>query len=177
MLSTAFHEPARGATMATGLFQILSPRRDKLSQAITRDLRASDLPHYGEIDINRLKQRVDRFVDAFIESTTGEPLAFVRFIERLAEERITEGYYLEEIQRVLSLLWEHAWKTVVESSPPDTLIQSLAFVSRTVGSSKDELARIYLARTQEVNTRAQMLEEKLKQLLGGDVPRLHDDEQ
>jgi hypothetical protein len=163
--------------MATGLFQILSPKRQQLSEAITRDLRASDSPHYGEIEISRLRQRVDRFVDAFIEASTGEPLAFVRYVERLAEERIAEGYYLEEIQRVLSLLWEHSWKTVVDHSPPDTLVTSLAFVSRMVGSSKDELARIYLARTQEVNTRAQMLEEKLKQLLGGDVPKLHEDEQ
>jgi hypothetical protein len=163
--------------MATGLFQILSPKRHQLSEAITRDLRASDSPHYGEIDIARLKQRVDRFVEAFLEASTGEPQAFVRYVERLAEERISEGYYLEEIQRVLSLLWDHTWKAVVDHSPSSPLIEGLAFVSRTVGASKDVLARIYLARTQEVNTRAQELEQTLKQLMGEKVPHLSDDEQ
>ncbi len=136
-----------------------------------------DLPHYGEIDLSRLRQRVDRFVDAFLESTTGEPLAFVRFIERLAEERIAEGYYLEEIQRVLNLLWQHSWQAVVENATDDARLEGLEVVSRTVGAAKDELARIYLARTLEVNTRAQELEQRLKQLMGDRVPRLSDDDQ
>jgi hypothetical protein len=163
--------------MATGLFQILSPKRAKLSETITKELRSGDSPHYGEIDINRLKQRVDRFVDAFIECSMGEPLAFVRFIERLAEERIAEGYYLDEIQRVLNLLWQHSWQTVVDHAPAEARLEELAFVSRTVGAAKDELARIYLARTLEVNTRAQELEQRIKQLMGEKIPRLSDDDQ
>ncbi len=163
--------------MATGLFQILSPKRSKLSETITKELRSGDLPHYGEIDIETLRRRVDRFVDAFVESATGEPLAFVRFIERLAEERIAEGYYLDEIQRVLNLLWQHSWQAVVDHAPAVTRLEGLAFVSRTVGAAKDELARIYLARTLEVNTRALELEQRLKQLMGDRVPRLSDDEQ
>ena len=163
--------------MATGLFQILSPKRAKLSDTITKELRSGDLPHYGEIEISRLKARVDRFVDAFVESTTGEPLAFVRFIERLAEERIAEGYYLEEIQRVLNLLWQHSWKAVVDHAPAESRLEELEVISRTVGDAKDELARIYLARTLEVNTRAQELEQRLKQLMGDRVPRLSDDDQ
>lgn len=163
--------------MATGLFQILSPKRAKLSETITLALRSGDLPHYGEIDLNRLRQRVDRFVDAFLESTTGEPQAFVQFIERLAEERIAEGYYLEEIQRVLNLLWQHSWQTVVDHASADTRLPDLETVSRTVGAAKDELARIYLARSLEVNSRAQELEQRLKQLMGEKVPRLADDDQ
>jgi hypothetical protein len=163
--------------MATGLFQILSPKRAKLSETITKELRTGDSPHYGEIEISRLRQRVERFVDAFIESSTGEPQAFVRFIERLAEERIAEGYYLEEIQRVLNLLWQHSWQTVVDHEAAETRLPDLEFVSRTVGAAKDELARIYLARTLEVNTRAQELEQRLEQLMGKKVPHLSDDEQ
>ena len=159
--------------MALGLYSIFAPRRAELIDAIVRDLRASDAPHYREIDIPLLVRRVDKLVGAFLEGLTGDRQAFLEYVERLAEERILEGYYLEEIQRVLNLLWRHAWNRLAAMSKDDALIEQLDLLCRTVGAAKDVLARTYLARAQEVSSRAELLEQRLERLLAKapDSPR------
>jgi hypothetical protein len=148
--------------MSPSPYDILAPRAAALIDTITRELRSSDSPHYGALGREQLAARCTHTVEAFLEATTGEPLAFVRYIEGLDEERIDEGYYLEEVQRLLNALRDHAWELVAAHSPPARLAADLGVVCRTLGAAKDRLARVYLERARTVHTRAELLERRLR---------------
>jgi hypothetical protein len=148
------------------LRQILEPHRHELTDAVAGGLKASAAPHYQAVDPGLLFTRAARLVDAFV-AADGAPAPFIGYIQQLSHERIAEGYYLNEIQTALNLLDEHAWGFVAADAPAEEVVTLLGGVCRTVGAAKDELARIYLARSHEAEERASHLERRLKELFKG----------
>jgi hypothetical protein len=156
------------ATMPTsGFAQIIKEKRDELVQTIVRRLKASNAPHYRRADRELLQTRVERLVDSFVRSTRGDHVPFVAYVEKLTEERISEGYHLQEIQLVLSVLEELAWKMAVEHTNVVTLLPSLSMVTSTIGHAKDRLAQIYLARMERCESRCVTLEKQRAALFKG----------
>ncbi|HEY3358069.1 MAG TPA: hypothetical protein VGQ83_32770 [Polyangia bacterium] len=159
--------------MPMHLREILEPHRPELIDAVVMGLRASGAPHYQTVDPGLLARRAATLVDAFV-AADGEPEPFIGYIQQLSHERITEGYYLNEIQTALNLLDQRAWAAVAEHAGPADVVRLVARVCRAVGAAKDELARIYLLRTRQAEERVVHLERQLKELFkgtdGGVVP-------
>ena len=103
--------------MPTHLREILEPRRQELVDAVVSGLRASGAPHYQTVAPGRLATRAARLVDSFV-AADGEAEPFIAYIQQLSHERITEGYYLHEIQTALTLLDERAWAVVAAHAAP-----------------------------------------------------------
>ena len=152
--------------MPTHLREILEPRRQELVDAVVSGLRASGAPHYQTVAPGRLATRAARLVDSFV-AADGEAEPFIAYIQQLSHERITEGYYLHEIQTALTLLDERAWAVVAAHAAPGEVVRLVARVCRTIGVAKDELARIYLVRTQRAEERIVHLERQLRELFKG----------
>ncbi len=101
-------------------------------------------PHYEAVDRATLDGRTRRLVDAFVAALEDGPQPFVDYVRHMTEERIAEGYYLPEVQTVLSLLEERVWRMVVAEAPVAELVSHLGCVTMVIGKAKDELARVYL---------------------------------
>jgi hypothetical protein len=153
--------------MRTGLQQILRENREALVETLTKRLRQSDAPHYQQVSEGLLRGRVERLVDSYLEASAGQPRPFVDFIEQLTEERISEGYYLNEIQSMLSLLSREAWRLAEQHSNYESLVMNLGIVCTTVSEAKDRIAQIYLAHKEQADTEVTQLERRLKELFKG----------
>ena len=166
--------------MSHALFELMHGRRDDLIETVVRRLRSSTAPHYQNLDPDLLRGRSERLVDTFLTALDDAPADFVRFIRRISEERISEGFFLPEIQTALNILEERAWQVAAAEAPAgdaEALVRDLGLITGTIGAAKDQLARIYLQRKEQAESRADRLQARLDELFKGtDAPPLVEDD-
>jgi hypothetical protein len=148
----------REATMSKDLLHLVRAQEDRLAADLARDLHRGNASHYQGASRDLLELRCRRLVGAFVESTEGNPAPFVAYVRRIAEERIAEGYDLAEVQQALTLLEWKIWRIVADACGIDDLLHHLSIVSGAVGSAKDELARVFVAHKERVESAAGELE-------------------
>jgi hypothetical protein len=129
----------------SGLRRLVEAEAGAIADHVRLGLQCGAAPHYQRLSDLLLRRRCRRLVDAFAESTEGDPEPLVAYVRDIANERIAEGVGLEEIQRALTLLEGRAWASVIGTADIERLVGDLAVVTRTIGMAKDELARRYLA--------------------------------
>jgi hypothetical protein len=163
--------------MAKDLESVIAAHRDELATTLVDQLRKSQATHYRTLDAEKLRERADRLVAAFAAALAARPEVFVRYLGEIANERIDEGFFLNEMQTALNYLEEKTWQLVVETLPRETQIQHLSRVTATIGAAKDHLAQIYLQRKQRAEDRMIELEERLELLTSGtdSAPLTEDD--
>jgi hypothetical protein len=132
--------------MPQELFDLVEAEATAITEYLVQELRSANTPHYQDAGGDLLKGRCQRLVQAFLESTHGNPGPFVRYIKEVAEERISDGYDLAEVQQALSFLEERIWQLALQGSSIGNLVRNLSIVTGTVGRAKDDLARVFLAR-------------------------------
>ena len=79
-----------------------------------------------------------------MDSCNGDAEAFSLHVRAITRERISEGYYLMEMQRALTNLEAAAWHVVVDQSNVFDLVRHLGVVTTVIGRAKDELAVAFL---------------------------------
>jgi hypothetical protein len=157
--------------------EILLPFKDELIEEEVKELKTLHAPNYEEIGVDLLHARAVRLVEEFLASLQEEPSHFVKYLDRIARERFTEGYFLEEIQSALNILGEKAWAIAVYEAPLWRRDVVLSVISGTLGAAKDQLARVYMELLKSAEGRARGLERKLSLLLSGTVPAPELDDQ
>ncbi|MBU0755903.1 MAG: butyrate kinase [Planctomycetes bacterium] len=162
-------DPDAEGTHAGRIYRLLNPHRDALIQAEIQGLRERHAPHYLGIDLQALGHRSVRLINAFLSSLEEGPVHFVRYIDRIAEERFSEGYFLEEIQIALNILAEKVWEITLREVPCWERDKALARISGTVGAAKDQLARVYFKKMERSGTRMAWLEDRLNELSTGTI--------
>jgi hypothetical protein len=155
---------------------MISSCRDEIVERVTDRLKSSTAPHYREMERGALEKRVGKLVDALVESAERGPATFVGYVQKLAAERIDEGYGLDEIQLALGIMEERAWQLVTERVPPPLQVRELAWITSTVGQAQDHLARVFLRHMERAELRLARLERRVQALAEGTVspPLLED---
>lgn len=115
-----------------------------LADELAAALKTAASPHYEAVDQVTLHGRTRQLVDAFVVALDEGPQPFIDYVRHMTEKRIAEGYYLPEVQTLLSLLEERVWRLVVAEAPVAELVSHLGCVTMVIGKAKDELARVYL---------------------------------
>jgi hypothetical protein len=132
--------------MATRLSEALRDEAGPIVDELFRALRSSaHTPHYRGAGEDLLRRRCEALMAAFVATCEGDPDAFGEHVRRITEERIAEGYYLQEMQRALSVLEAAAWHVVVDRSNVLNLVHHLSVITSVIGRAKDELASAFLA--------------------------------
>ncbi len=162
--------------MSDKLHKLLFVSSHEIVQSILEQLQGSLTPHYEQMDLDQLTGRVVLLVGTFMESIKKDAIPFVTYIQQIAEERISEGIFLKEVQLALTILEEQVWQLVTAQAPRDDQVAHLRRVSYTIGAAKDQLAQIYLRRTEQAERRASSLESRLEALFTGtDSPPVHEE--
>jgi hypothetical protein len=154
--------------MSAPLASRIADRREEMIVAIQGALHASSARHYRGTEASLLAERVARLVDAFVESLRGNPGRFMEYVRSLAEERISEGFLLREIQLAMNLLGEEAWKIgAAGGTELSEVVRDLGLLSSLVGCAKDQLAQVYLEQKERCMGDVARLEEELRTLAAG----------
>jgi hypothetical protein len=126
------------------LLQALSDEAAAIADDVFRELHSAQTPHYRGAGEDLLRRRCQRLVEAFVDSRDGEPDALSVHVRAITQERISEGYYLVEMQRALTVLEAATWHVVVDRSSVLNLVHHLSVVTTVIGRAKDELAIAFL---------------------------------
>lgn len=153
--------------MTHDLYEIMKKHEPALVEYVEKQLRSVHTTHYGTMDAVLLHDRILNLVANFLESMRGDSKPFVQFVRDITQERISEGFHLRELQTAFTLLEQRAWQIAVEHCNVSDLVRSLSIVTGTVGSGKDELARLYLERSERADRTIVNLESKLQELFKG----------
>ena len=130
--------------MPTRLSDALREEAAPIADELFRALHSAQTPHYRGTGEALLRRRCYGLVIAFVESCDGEPDVFSEHVRRVTRERIAEGYYLQEMQRALSVLEAAAWHVTVDRSNILNLVPHLTVVTSVIGRAKDEIAVVFL---------------------------------
>jgi hypothetical protein len=130
--------------MPTGLCDALREEAARIADELLRALHSAQTPHYRGAGEDLLRRRCHALVLAFVESCDDEPGSFSEHVRRVTQERIAEGYYLQEMQRALCVLEAAAWHVTVDRSNVLNLVRHLSVVTSVIGRAKDELAVAFL---------------------------------
>jgi hypothetical protein len=129
--------------MTSDLTRLVAADAGAIADHVRHGLQAARAPHYRGMSESLLRRRCRRLVDAFVESTRGNPEPLVAHVRDIASERMAEGIALEEIELALTLLEGRAWLSVIERMGLPHLADDLQVVTRTIGLARKELARRY----------------------------------
>lgn len=152
---------------AVDLHALMVRHEQDLADTECDRLRRSDLPHYRTLDPDRLQERCRGLVAAFVASLAGRPTLLGDYLEKVAADRVDEGYFLQEVQNALNFLEERGWQIVAAETPAPDQVAQLGVVTQTIGAAKDRLARVYLERQRRAESRARDLQARLDELFAG----------
>ena len=130
--------------MPTLLSDALREEASPIADELFRALQSAQTPHYRGAGEALLRRRCHGLVMAFVESCHGEPDVFTEYVRHATKERIAEGYYLQEMQRALSVLEAAAWHVTIDRSSILNLVHHLTVVTTVIGRAKDEIAVVFL---------------------------------
>jgi hypothetical protein len=131
--------------MSSALAELIQAEAGAIADELASELRRSNAPHYHRLGEGVLRRRCQELVQAFLESCVGRPGAFEAHVRRITEQRMSEGFYLDEMQQALTIVEQRAWQVAVQGSNVAQLVRHLSIVTGTIGRAKDELARAFCA--------------------------------
>lgn len=149
--------------------------QERLARVVFEHLHSSHAPHYRSADESVLRARADLLAAKLVHSVTEDAATLCNHLRAIAQERIGEGYALEELQLALNVLEQEAWAVVAETQGllQSELVAQLALLSSVCGAAKDQLARVYFASKERAEMRVVELERRvdamMKGTVGGDV--------
>ncbi len=153
--------------------------RAELAAQLAGTLRGLGQSHFRNLDPEELDDRATDLVVAFCASlASANPKTFVTYVGGITEQRIHEGFYLDEMQAALGVLEEETWQRVAGRSGARPDVTQLRRITQTIGAAKDEMARIYLAHKERAESRTEQLEKQIEELFKGTVcpPLCEDDD-
>ncbi len=154
--------------MSRELFDYVGEAKREIAVHLATQIKGAAQPHYQAVDSTLLENRAAQLVEAFHASMHGDPAPFVAFVRKLSEARHQEGYYLAEMQTLLSVLEERLWNLVLEEACFRTAVVHLSIVSSVIGKAKDELAQVYLEQKRRSEMTVTELTRRLALLKGTD---------
>jgi hypothetical protein len=153
--------------MEMTLAALLKQEQTAIVDGLVEDLTRGPGQHYRTAHASVVRERCASLFQALLESASANPTALVKHVRRVAQERVSEGFQLEEVQYALSCLEARAWRVPVERSSIGDLVRHLSIVTGRIGEAKDELARHYLLQKQAADRRIASLEHRLDELSKG----------
>ncbi len=136
-----------GAGGRTRLHDLVAAHEDELVERTLRRVLASGAPHYVARPGDDARARIEGLAQGILRATRGNRGALVEHVRRILEQRLDEGFRLNEIQMALGCFEDEIWRLcVARIADRDELVDCLSTAAGLVGEAKDELGRLYLER-------------------------------
>ncbi len=117
----------------------------EIIDAAAAGLARSHLSHYDGTGAEEDRQRLRTLFDVIVTGIADRQLGPVAvYAAAIATERYSAGFDISEVQTAFNVLEEAMWRTVVASTPPEQLAESIGLVSTVLGAGKDALATAYV---------------------------------
>ncbi|HJY65071.1 MAG TPA: hypothetical protein VJ455_13015 [Ignavibacteria bacterium] len=132
------------------LLELCYNKPDLILLDSTNSLLRAGLPHYKDIDPDKLKLRFQRLFDSLVNCIESNKFdALHKFMETVSHERYEAGYELNEVQIAINTLEESMWRKTCEFVDSDKQINGMKEVSYLLCKAKQKLLSEYALLSKE----------------------------
>jgi len=136
--------------MNSQLCSLLNEEKGVLVSEVANRLKNSSADHYRHTELSRLLSNCNKLIQAFGVALKEEQEGFTESVRKISQDRIKEGFDLEEMQFALNTIEEMVWRQCIEKvDDEEEKLEDLHLIASLIGSAKDILARQYLEVSQE----------------------------
>lgn len=128
------------------LTQLLNEQAAVILATASEALARSHLKHYeaaGKSEIQQYLQTLHDLTRQSVQTRNLEPMR--AYMTRVAHERFSAGFDIQEVQTAVNILEETIWQQVIRELPPSELGTALGLISTVLGAGKDILAQSYVS--------------------------------
>jgi hypothetical protein len=127
------------------LIELLDSKAEEIINGASEAMKRAGMKHFDSDTPEQIRKRVTMLYHLTERGVKEKNLfPMVSYVEKMAEERFTAGFDLQEVQTAINVLEEYLWRYISEELPPAALADALRLVSSILGGTKDALARKYV---------------------------------
>lgn len=128
------------------LIELLETRAQEIINGAVTAMQRANMKHYDADSPEQLRKKLTMLYH-LTERGVKEKNVFpmVSYVEKMAEERFSAGYDLQEVQTAINVLEEFFWQQIIDDLPAGAQADALRIISSILGGAKDALARKYVA--------------------------------
>lgn len=127
------------------LIELLDSKAEEIINGASDAMRRSGMRHFDSDTPEQIRMRLTMLYHLTERGVKEKNLfPIVSYVEKMAEERFTAGFDLQEVQTAINVLEEYLWRYITEELPPAALADALRLISSLLGGAKDALARKYV---------------------------------
>jgi hypothetical protein len=127
------------------LIELLDSKAEEIINGASEAMKRAGMKHFDSDTPEQIRKRLTmlyHLTDRGVKEKNLFPM--VSYVEKMAEERFTAGFDLQEVQTAINVLEEYLWRYITEALPPAALADALRLISSILGAAKDALARKYV---------------------------------
>jgi hypothetical protein len=134
--------------MAVSLDELIVEHRESLVDGIVKDA-IRQIPAYGRAPLRQTVERVERFLDALVESIArNDPDVLERHLVVVAWERQQQGYAIMELHAIVYISEEHVQATIRRAVADEVARNGLlALLGAVMGAARMVLSVRYILGT------------------------------
>jgi hypothetical protein len=127
------------------LIELLDSKAEEIINGASGAMKRAGMKHYDSDTPEQVRKRLTMLYHLTERGVKEKNLfPMVSYVEKMAEERFTAGFDLQEVQTAINVLEEYLWRYITEELPSAALADALRLISSVLGGAKDALARKYV---------------------------------
>lgn len=125
--------------------ELLQTNLDKILFDATEFLSRSNLEHYNQMNVERLRAKLARLYYVARECAETNKLEPIKkYMAEITPNRYESGFELYEVQTAINILEECFWKNIVDRVDPEERMPALVKTQEILCAAKNTLAKSYL---------------------------------
>lgn len=127
------------------LIELLESKAEEIINGASNAMQRTGMKHYDADTPEQIRKKLTMLYH-LTERGVNEKNLFpmISYVEKMAEERFSSGFDLQEVQTAINVLEEFMWKQIIEDLPAGAQAEALRIISSILGGAKDAIARRYV---------------------------------
>lgn len=127
------------------LIELLESKAEEIINGASEAMQRAGMKHYEKDAPEGIRKKLAMLYHLTERGVNEQNLfPMVSYVEKMAEERFSSGFDLQEVQTAINVLEEFMWKQIIKDLPAGAQAEALRIISSILGSAKDAIARRYV---------------------------------
>lgn len=127
------------------LIELLESKAEEIINGASNAMQRTGMKHYDADTPEQIRKKLTMLYHLTERGVNEQNLfPMISYVEKMAEERFSSGFDLQEVQTAINVLEEFMWKQIIENLPAGAQAEALRIISSIFGGAKDAIARRYV---------------------------------
>ncbi len=127
------------------LIELLESKAEEIINGASGAMQRAGMKHYDADTPEQTRKKLTMLYHLTERGVNEQNLfPMISYVEKMAEERFSSGFDLQEVQTAINVLEEYLWKQIIKDLPAGAQAEALRIISSILGGAKDAVARRYV---------------------------------